>query len=134
MAGNAAGCELRNAEAVHPEWAALEGGSLLLHPKAPPLRIAQLQKGRYLVAHAPADVEARASGRPWAEVTWLFFVEPLGDRRCRLISRYRCACSDDIAMRLRMGPSLLEPIGFAMDRRMLMGIKERAERAARRPA
>jgi hypothetical protein len=25
---------------------------------------------------------------------------------------------------------MIEPIGFAMDRRMLMGVKERAERAA----
>lgn len=26
-----------------------------------------------------------------------------------------------------LGPAVLEPVGFAMDRRMLLGIKERAE-------
>jgi hypothetical protein len=55
-------------------------------------------------------------------------VEPLDDRRCRLISRYRAASSGDLATRLALGPALLEPVGFAMDRRMLLGVKERAER------
>jgi hypothetical protein len=30
-----------------------------------------------------------------------------------------------------MGPTFLEPVGFAMDRRMLLGVKERAEGAWR---
>jgi hypothetical protein len=29
---------------------------------------------------------------------------------------------------MRLGPALVEPIGFVMDRRMLIGVKERAER------
>jgi hypothetical protein len=68
----------------------------------------------------------------WVEVTWLFLVEPLGQERCRVISRYRCATSDDFATRLQFGPTLVEPVSFAMDRRMLQGIKARAERAAPR--
>jgi hypothetical protein len=83
-----------------------------------------------LVVHAPAAEDAQRAGKPWAAISWLFFVEPLGERLCRVISRYRCACSDDIATRLQLGPALLEPIGFAMDRRMLLGVKERAERLA----
>ena len=39
---------------------------------------------------------------------------------------------DDLATRLIFGPAIVEPIGFAMDRRMLAGIKERAERSRRR--
>jgi hypothetical protein len=46
-----------------------------------------------------------------------------------VISRYRCATSDDLATRLQFGPTLIEPVGFAMDRRMLRGIKDRAEQA-----
>lgn len=130
---NLAGCDLRNAETIHPEWAVHEGGVLLLHSKMPPLRVASVSPGSYFIASAPADGAARALGKPWAEVSWLFFLEPMGDRRCRFISRYRCACSDDTATRLQMGPALVEPIGFAMDRRMLMGVKERAERAAALP-
>jgi hypothetical protein len=44
-----------------------------------------------------------------------------------LISRYRASSSDDLATRLGFGPALLEPVGFAMDRRMLLGIKARCE-------
>jgi hypothetical protein len=45
-----------------------------------------------------------------------------------VVSRFRSACSEDLATRLLQGPTLLEPIGFAMDRRMLLGIRERALR------
>lgn len=122
---NVAGCRLRNAESVHPEWAAREGGALVLHPKMPALPIVQLEPGRWFVAFARGD---RDTGRGWVDASWLFLVEPLDTHRARFVSRYRCACSDDLATRLAFGPVIIEPIGFAMDRRMLMGVKERAER------
>jgi hypothetical protein len=127
---NLVGCEIHNADAVHPEWQHEVGDALLLHPKVPPLRIARVEPGSYLVAHAPVDEAARAEGRPWAMASWLFVLEPLAGDRCRLLTRYRVACSSDLATRLAFGPSLIEPIGFAMDRRMLLGIKARAEREA----
>jgi len=128
---NIAGCNLRNAEAIHPAWQVREGDSLLLHPQAPALPIASLVPGRHFVAHARPNASARAQGKPWIEATWLFAVEPLGPRRCRFISRYRMSCSNDLATRLSFGPIFVEPVGFAMDRRMLLGVKERAERAVR---
>jgi hypothetical protein len=65
----------------------------------------------------------------------LFFIEPLADGRCRVISRFRSTCSEDLATRLSFGPTFVEPVGFAMDRRMLLGIKQRAEqRVVRRHA
>lgn len=127
---NVMGCEVRNAEAIHANWAVHEGDSLRLHPKMPPLTVVTVEPGRFFVAHGAADAKARAAGKPWAETTWAFLVEPLGPKRCRLVSRFRCATSDDVAMRLSLGPILLEPIGFAMDRRMLLGVKARAESAA----
>jgi hypothetical protein len=127
---NIAGCDLRNAESIHPEWTLHPGDALVLHPDVPALRVVQVEPPRYLLAQAAPDPVAQTSGRPWVAVSWLFLVEPLGDQRCRLISRYRCACSEDIATRLSFGPTLVEPVGFAMDRRMLLGIKERAERTA----
>jgi hypothetical protein len=126
---NLAGCRIRNAETIHPEWELREGGSLRLHPSVPALRIAALERGRYFVAAAtvgPADWKA---ARPWVAVSWLLLVEPLGPARCRLLSRYRAASSTDLGTRLSAGPALLEPIGGEMDRRMLLGIKARAERA-----
>lgn len=125
---NLPGCDVRNAETVHPEWAAQAGDGLLLHPKMPPLPIVHIEPGRCLLAHAGPDPGTDRATDSWADVTWLFLVEPLGEERCRVISRYRCATSDDLATRLQLGPTLIEPISFAMDRRMLQGIKERAER------
>jgi hypothetical protein len=103
---------------------------VVLHPQVPPLRVVLLEPGRCFVAHAPLDELACATGKPWATASWLFQLEPLPGGRCKLITRYRVACSADVATRLAMGPTFVEPIGFAMDRRMLLGIKQRAERQA----
>ncbi len=124
---NIAGCNLKNAEAIHPEWEVREGGKLSLHPKMPPLSVVTVLPGYGFVAYAAPDEGTRAAGKPWSAVTWAFFVDDLGPGRSRLVSRYRCATSDDLATRLALGPACVEPIGFAMDRRMLLGVKERAQ-------
>ncbi len=126
---NLAGCGVRNAETIHPEWQLREGDGVVLHPRVAPLSVVRLVPGSYFVMYAAADQAARAAGKPWSAASWLLLLEPLGERRCRLISRYRCACSDDLATRLSLGPGLLEPISYAMDRRMLSGVKQRAEQA-----
>jgi hypothetical protein len=131
---NLAGCGIRNAETVHPSWEVCEGDALRLHPDMPALPVVSVEPGRWFVAHAPLDQAARKAGRPWITMSWLFSVAPCGSGRCRVISRYRASCSDDVATRLSFGPALLEPISFAMDRRMLLGVKERAEGSARRAA
>jgi len=127
---NIVGCDVHNAETIHPEWQVREGDGLRLHPRMPPLDVVRVEPGRCFVAVGASDSAARERGRPWMTCTWLFLVEPLGDRRCRVVSRYRVACSDDLATRLQFGPAVAEPVGFVMDRRMLLGVKERAERAA----
>jgi uncharacterized protein with HEPN domain len=122
---NLAGCNVHNAEAIHPAMAHMAGDRLILHPKMPPLDVIAVAPGRSLVAFAPPDEAARAEGRPWASATWAFLVEPRRAGGCRVVSRFRSVCSDDLATRLMQGPPLLEPVGFAMDRRMLLGIRDR---------
>jgi len=126
---NLAGCKLTNAESLHAGWAHRIGDSLVLHPKIPAIPVVDIEPNRHLVAFAPADEAARAERRPWAAASWAFVLEPIGGERCRLVSRFRAACSPDLVSRLAQGPTLLEPIGFAMDRRMLLGIRERVLRA-----
>jgi hypothetical protein len=123
---NLVGCRVRDATRVHPEWQARTGDRLVLHPRAPALTLVEVAEGRHMVASGPADEEARAAGRPWAAASWLLAAEPLGVTRTRIVSRYRCATSADRRTRLAMGPALLEPISFAMDRRMLIGLARRA--------
>ena len=126
---NVVGCDVRNAERVHPEWEVQVGDGLKLHPDMPPLAVVEVDRGRYWLAFGAADPAAKAAGQGWVELSWLFFLEPLGPARCRFISRCRTATSNDIAMTLAYGVGV-EPLGFAMDRRMLLGIKERVEQHA----
>lgn len=126
---NIAGCGVRNADAIHPEWQVRVGDGVKLHPSIPALVVKEVEQGRSFVAYAAPDDMARAGGKPWVAASWLFLVESLGEHRCRFISRYRVACSDDLVTRVSFGASVLESIGFAMDRRMLLGVKQRAEHA-----
>lgn len=115
------GCRMRNAERVHPEWALRPGAKLYLHPEIPPLPVVAVAPRRFIVACAHSE-------DPQIETSWLFFLEPLdGGTRARLVSRFRCACSEDVVAQLAYGPAVIEPIGFALDRRMLLGVKERVE-------
>jgi hypothetical protein len=129
---NLAGCDIENAETVHPEWAARTGDDLVLHPDAPALQIVEVEAGHWLVAHGAPDPRLDPSADRWITASWLFLVRPLADHRCQVVSRYRIATSPHLSLRLQYGPTVMEPIGFAMDRRMLKGIKRRAERAWRR--
>jgi hypothetical protein len=47
----------------------------------------------------------------------------LSSARQQGLDRYRVDSSEDLTTRLRFGPLPVEPVGFAMDRRMLLGIK-----------
>lgn len=129
---NLAGCGITNADQIHPEWAVAPDSELLVHPKAPPLPVVALEPGAWFVAHGGPPPGTDLTRDRWVAVSWLFLVEPVGDGgRSRVVSRYRCATSDDLVSRLSYGPTLLEAISYAMDRRMLLGIRARAERAAR---
>jgi hypothetical protein len=131
---NIAGCEIQNADRIHAEWQTTKvGDPLSIHPSAPPLTITLCEPNRALVAAAGIDaatgtVAAGALDRPrFVAVSWAFLLEPTADGGTLLKSRYRCACSADLATRLQFGPTIVEPVGFAMDRRMLRTMKARAE-------
>lgn len=132
---NLAGCELHNAERIHPEWQRLAvGDGLRLHPKQPPLPIVWLEPERGLVAGLRVDLATAASVALTAPlpprhvaVSWAFLLEPIDAARCRFVSRYRVSYGDDLRSRISLGPTWIEPIGTAMDLRMLEGIRRRAE-------
>jgi hypothetical protein len=139
---NLAGCGIRNADRIHPEWQRLEiGDGLKLHHAAPGLPVVAIEQGRWFLVNARFDPRTGApvasSREPTAGeaviASWLFLVESLAGGRSRLVSRYRCAYENaSLRTRLAFGTFPVEAIGFVMDRRMLLGIKERAERVGRR--
>jgi len=63
----------------------------------------------------------------YVDLSWLFWIEALPGRRCRLVSRFRVDYSAEVGLRLAYGPQVVEPVGLVTDRRMLLGIQERAE-------
>jgi hypothetical protein len=104
---NLAGCEMRNADRIHPEWQQRDlGETVHLHP-AGGLRVSVFEPGRALGLEG------------WRT----FAVKPLGRERTRLIARGGVPRGvGAVAYGL-----LMEIPHFLMERRMLLGIKERAE-------
>jgi hypothetical protein len=89
---------------------------------APYNPVAKYDAGHALVLGGVADTDEQLrAGRP--TTTWAFVVEPTTDRQCRLVVRSRAG---------GLVPRLQGPIQFVMQRRMMAGIKQRAE--GKRPA
>lgn len=132
---NLAGCTIDNAAILVPGLRPLRlGDDFRLHPEMPAMKVTQLHEGQFLVVSGRLDLASGEGLAADAElppdafaVSWAFVVEPLGDDACRVVSRFRTSYPDTLANRLTYGPAVLEPIGFVMDRRMLLGIKARAE-------
>ena len=59
---------------------------------------------------------------------WQFGLYPIDERRTRLVSRTRASFRPTLSSRLFM--KILKPAAFLMTRRMLIGIRQRAERLA----
>lgn len=129
---NLIGCRIANANAVHSEWQPVAvGDPIKLHTKAPPLKVALIERGHALVLLG--DLTETGVGEPAStvrhvRVSWAFVVEPMDARRSRLFSRDRADYGPGLLTALGYGPSLVEPLSFGMDRKMLRGIKWRAER------
>jgi hypothetical protein len=106
---NLAGCALSNANEIHPEWQHRELGERIpLHPAF----------GLELTVFDPP----RAIGLDhWGT----FVLEEEGPERTRLLARGRVG-SGGIGAWIRN--ALFEIPHFVMERRMLLGIKQRAER------
>lgn len=132
---NLAGCELHNAERIHPEWELAVGDPVRLHPKMPALRVRWAERDRGIVIADRKDLatdeevpdDVRLPARHVA-VSWAFLIDPLSAGRCRFVSRFRASYPDDLALRTSLGPTFTEPVGFVMDRKMLETVKELVER------
>ena len=126
---NLVGCRIRNSNRILPEHqdlGAVEG--IKLAAKAPPMPLAVVEPGRGFVLHGRGDMGGAEKG-PDGATTWGVFVEPNGRGGSRVLSRQRAVWGGGLAAALMFGPWVLEPISFVMDRKMLKGIKLRAEAA-----
>jgi len=131
---NLFGCEMVNADRIHPEWQQRKPGENLW--LTPPrkyggvgrLVVTRFEPPRIMVLVSPPDAEALKKGGHASQFVWSFVVEPIDARSSRLICHGAGGHKEDIGGLLA---SFLawEPMHFVMERRMMIGIKERAEAA-----
>jgi hypothetical protein len=123
---NLAGCNIHNVEQIIPDYQTLNpGDEIKLHPKAPGMNVRAVEPERYILVHN----DNRSEGKPdYINMTWLWYLDEITPTSTRLISRSRNDYSPSLANRLWMGPMFIEPVGFVMERKMLLNIRKLAER------
>jgi hypothetical protein len=113
------GIDIENKDTILPDYQHLEPGEFLgLNDKGQGLAVRAVEPGRALVL----QWEPQKS-------TWTFCLYPEGDARTRLVSRNRIAASGSLAWLFMV--AFMEAGSLVMERKMLLGIKERAERLHR---
>ena len=134
---NLARCDIHSAEQILPEFQHLAVGDLIrLGPQGYPcFRVAQLDPGTSLVL-AAADPRpphtAAPPDSPTGFASWQWQLRPTHDNRgTRLLARQRLSYPPSRGIGIMW--HLVEPVGFVMERQMLHGIKQRAERSSPLP-
>jgi hypothetical protein len=119
---NLAGCDIHSADRIVPEFALQAGDQMRLGPEGYPFfTVIEMQADKALLLAGGEDVPAQT------ESTWLFYLEPLGENQTRLLIRSRGDQEPTLMSRVMWG--IVDPINFVMERKMMLGIKERAEEA-----
>jgi hypothetical protein len=130
---NLARCDIHSAGRIIPELQNIKVGDLIrLGPKGYPcFSVAAIETGRALVLIS-ANPQTEQAVQYTAEIakgdsfaTWQFILRPAGENATRLVVRQRLSYSAELAWVWR----LTEPVGFVMERKMLQGIKRRAEQS-----
>jgi hypothetical protein len=116
---NLFGLNMHSADRIRAEWQDLKVGDVLRSREdRPGMRVEILDRERVL-SH-------RSEAGDWV---WTFVLVP-EDGSTRLISRNRIAMKGAAAGQ-RLGMLVMEPGSLVMERKMLLGIKQRTERSLR---
>jgi hypothetical protein len=119
---NLMGLGMHSADRILPEYQKLAvGDAQRLGARGPVLRVAELEPERSLVFHSDDG--------NWV---WAFALAP-DNTGTRLISRNRIATGDASRLAQVLNTYVMEPGSLIMERKMLLGIKDRAERLAHAP-
>jgi len=131
---NLARCQMHNADRIVPEWELQVGDRVRLGPPGFPVHaVVGLERGRWLLL-AGADFTTGQAAEPpqpgqvqYTNFAWVFQFTDQGDGTTRLITRTRLDYAPRTFGLKLTWEWLTDPIGFVMTRRMLLGIKQRAE-------
>jgi hypothetical protein len=130
---NLFGARIRNADRILPHLTREVGDTVWMTPKERYggkgcMRVARLEPGRAMVLVAPGDYDAAMTEGVAPAGTWAFYLHPVDKKITRLIVRSRSGPREGLVRFL-----LFDPAHFVMERKMMLGIRDRAEAERRRP-
>ena len=127
---NLFGLDIHNADQIREEWQQLSLGDAVRVVPRGKLGMRDGYAFRVALVDPPHALVLRQQPpeHPW-DATWAFLVVPESAQRCRLLSRSRTAKGSGVeGVAARVGSELMGPVILLMTRKMLLGIKERAQR------
>lgn len=134
---NLMGLNIHSADRILPECQNLKVGDVLpLEPGGTGPPVVAIWPGRVLVLGGKMSGGAGGGESPFAlhdknaesymACSWIFFLQPVNAGTTRLIERFRLDWNESWKYTL-LSRAVLEPASFIMERKMLLGIKRRAE-------
>lgn len=130
---NLAGCDMPNTKQIVPEWQQRSVGDTvwLATPKKfkgqARMVVAVVEPNRALALSTPADWKRRQSGDEGTDTTWEFALQPKAGNTTRLLARLRYEAYPTFGKRVATF-LFWEPAHFLMERKMLLTIKQLAEK------
>lgn len=136
---NLFGFNIHSANRIVPELQHLkEGDTISLEPGGLGLTVQKIDKNKTLILRWCFDTKAKQAvdidgpkPEEYVEGTWVFHLEELDKKSTRLISRIRIDWTSGFQNSV-FNRVFIEPADFVMERKMLLGIKKRAEQNAKK--
>lgn len=130
---NLVGLKMKNAGAINPEWQHTNVGDIIpAEPGGKGFKVLVVEPEHALVI---GSVETNDEGvfegfkQMFPAFTWAFVLDEIDSEHTRLISRLRGQVQPLQTPAARLAGYFFEPVEFLMTRKMLLGIKQRAEQA-----
>jgi hypothetical protein len=133
---NITGCKIRNADVIIPEFQDMAvGDKVMMHPTMAPLIVIAIDPGKSFTTRLRYNMENYETLDPseplppkYHDGTWLFYLEATLEGGTRLITRVTHVWNQSKMNRFLFG--LMGIIEMVMNRKMLKGIRKRAEKAS----
>lgn len=137
---NAMGLEVHSTDQILTQHQQVEAGQiipLMSNGEGVPVieasRDHHLALGGRITSDSPGSFRLQdADPNAYMEVAWTFFLQPVDENVTRLIERFSIDWGPGSLKNALFMYAFLEPGAFLMERKMLLGIKERAEKYAAR--